>query len=52
MEQQRIKQKKFMTFAFGGPNEYSGKDMRKGHAHLDIKEIHFNTIGYLLEETL
>jgi truncated hemoglobin YjbI len=34
MDRQIAKQKAFLTFAFGGPNNYSGKDMRAGHAHL------------------
>lgn len=34
MEQQIVKQKGFLTMAFGGPHHYSGKNMREGHAHL------------------
>ncbi len=34
MDKQAAKQKAFLTFAFGGPNSYTGKDMRDGHAHL------------------
>jgi hemoglobin len=34
MDKQRAKQKAFLTMAFGGPNNYTGLDMRKGHAHL------------------
>lgn len=34
MEQQILKQKGFLTMVFGGPNYYTGKDMREGHAHL------------------
>lgn len=39
MERQHAKQKAFLTFAFGGPNNYSGKDMREGHAHLVAKGL-------------
>ncbi len=39
MEAQSAKQKAFLTFAFGGPNNYSGKDMRAGHAHLVAKGL-------------
>lgn len=39
MEKQAAKQKAFLTFAFGGPNNYSGKDMRDGHAHLVAKGL-------------
>jgi hemoglobin len=34
MEQQAAKQKGFLTMAFGGPHNYTGKDMRTGHARL------------------
>ena len=34
MDKQAAKQKAFLTLAFGGPNNYTGEDMRKGHAHL------------------
>ena len=34
MEAQANKQKGFLTMVFGGPNNYTGKDMRKGHKHL------------------
>lgn len=34
MDKQILKQKGFLTMVFGGPNNYSGKNMREGHAHL------------------
>ena len=34
MASQAAKQKSFLTMAFGGPHNYTGLDMRKGHAHL------------------
>ncbi|RAP35248.1 group 1 truncated hemoglobin [Legionella quinlivanii] len=34
MEQQILKQKGFLTMVFGGPNKYTGKNMREGHNHL------------------
>ncbi len=34
MERQAAKQKAFLTMVFGGPNNYTGKNMRDGHAHL------------------
>lgn len=34
MEKQINKQKGFLTMVFGGPNHYTGKDMREGHRHL------------------
>jgi hemoglobin len=56
MERQHAKQKAFLTVAFGGPNNYSGKDMREGHAHL-VKEMglsdeHFDAVVELLGATL
>lgn len=39
MENQAAKQKAFLTMAFGGPHNYSGKDMREGHAHLVAKGL-------------
>jgi hemoglobin len=30
MEKQAAKQKAFLTMAFGGPHNYTGKDMREG----------------------
>jgi len=26
---------------FGGPSNYTGKDMREGHKHLNLTEEHF-----------
>lgn len=34
MDKQAAKQKAFLTMAFGGPHNYTGLDMRRGHAHL------------------
>jgi len=31
IERQKGMQKKFLTFAFGGPNNYNGNGMRKAH---------------------
>ncbi len=45
MEKQVIKQKAFLTMAFGGPNNYTGMDMRKGHEHLvkrGLNDSHFD----------
>ncbi|MFT4520079.1 MAG: hemoglobin [Halioglobus sp.] len=44
MVAQADKQKKFLTMAFGGPNDYSGKDIRNAHAHLGVTEEHFNAV--------
>ncbi len=47
-----IKQKKFLTMMFGGPNNYSGKDMHSAHAHMRLDEGHFNAMLERLVETL
>ncbi len=55
MDKQAAKQKAFLTFAFGGPANYSGKDMRDGHAHLVAKGLndsHFDAVMENLGATL
>ncbi len=57
MEKQINKQKGFLTMVFGGPNHYTGKDMREGHRHLVKKglndshvDIIINHLGSTLQE--
>jgi hemoglobin len=52
MEGQHAKQKAFLTMAFGGPNEYTGKDMREGHKHMNLTEEHFTAVAENLVATL
>lgn len=55
MEKQIAKQRSFLTMAFGGPNNYSGKDMRVAHARLvdmGLNEDHFNAVMEHLGATL
>ena len=55
MDKQAAKQKAFLTFAFGGPANYTGKDMREGHAHLVAKglnDLHFDAVMENLGATL
>jgi hemoglobin len=55
MEEQAAKQKAFLTMAFGGPNNYSGKDLRNGHAHLvenGLNDSHFDAVMEHLGATL
>ena len=55
MDAQASKQKAFLTMAFGGPNNYSGKDMRDGHAHLvkdGLNDTHFDAVVENLGATL
>ncbi|MDB4475962.1 group 1 truncated hemoglobin [bacterium] len=47
-----IKQKKFLTMMFGGPNTYCGKDMHSAHAHMRLNEGHFNAMLDNLIEAL
>lgn len=52
MDRQIAKQKAFLTMAFGGPNAYTGKDMRAAHSHMKIKEQHFQAVAGHLKGTL
>jgi len=52
MEGQIAKQKAFLTMAFGGPNSYSGKDMREAHKHMNLTEEHFGAVAEALVGTL
>jgi len=55
MEKQAAKQRGFLTMVTGGPNNYSGKDMREGHKHLvkmGLDDTHFDHIVCHLRSTL
>ncbi|MBT3494533.1 MAG: group 1 truncated hemoglobin [Rhodospirillaceae bacterium] len=55
MDGQRAKQKSFLTMVFGGPHEYSGKDMRTAHAKLvddGLNDSHFDKVAGHLQATL
>ncbi|KAF0192812.1 MAG: hypothetical protein FD165_582 [Gammaproteobacteria bacterium] len=55
MDKQAAKQKAFLTLAFGGPSNYSGKDMRAGHAQLvkmGLNDTHFDAVVENLGATL
>jgi len=52
MDAQIAKQKAFLTMAFGGPNSYSGKDMRAAHKHMNLTEEHFTAVAENLIATL
>ena len=55
MERQAAKQKAFLTMVFGGPANYSGKDMRDGHRHLvkrGLNDSHFDAVVEDLGATL
>ncbi|RHW39083.1 group 1 truncated hemoglobin [Neobacillus notoginsengisoli] len=44
MEEQKRHQTKFISFALGGPNQYSGNSMAKAHEGMNLKPAHFNAI--------
>lgn len=55
MDKQAAKQKAFLTMALGGPHNYTGKDMRAGHAHLvkqGLNDSHFDAVMENLGATL
>ncbi len=55
MAKQAAKQKSFLTMAFGGPNNYTGLDMRTAHARLvkeGLNDSHFNAVVEDLGATL
>lgn len=55
MKQQRRKQKAFLTFAFGGAPNYSGKNLREAHKYMvekGLNEDHFNAVIENLGATL
>src|SRR4051794_2969089 len=55
MDRQSAKQKAFLTMVFGGPANYSGLDMRRGHLHLierGMDDSHVDVVIELLGQTL
>jgi len=56
MDKQAAKQNAFLTMVLGGPNHYTGKDMRVGHQHLvekmGLNESHFEHVLAHLRSTL
>jgi truncated hemoglobin YjbI len=56
MAGQRLKQKSFLSMAFGGPYQYSDADLRAAHKPLiekyGLSDEHFNRILEIFKETL
>lgn len=55
MDHQAAKQKAFLTMVLGGANNYTGQDMRNGHAHLvarGLNDAHVDAVIELLGQTL
>lgn len=47
MDRQIAKQKAFLTMVTGGPNAYTGRDMRTAHAHLltrGLSDVHVDVV--------
>ncbi len=55
MDRQAAKQTAFLTMVTGGPNSYTGRDMRSAHAHLvarGLNDTHFDIVVKHLGDTL
>ncbi|MBC7794630.1 MAG: group 1 truncated hemoglobin [Clostridia bacterium] len=56
MDAQIKKQVAFMTRAFGGPDQYRGRDLGVAHAHLvkdkGLADVHFDAVATHLQATL
>ncbi|AMA73293.1 MULTISPECIES: group I truncated hemoglobin [Aneurinibacillus] len=52
MEKQRRHQTKFISFALGGPNQYTGGSMAKVHEGMNIQPAHFDAIVRHLRDAL
>jgi hemoglobin len=56
MTAQVKKQRAFMVTAFGGPNEYKGRDLKTAHADLvkdkGLSDVHFDAVAEHLKATL
>lgn len=49
MDDQIAKQKSFLTMAFGGPNNYTGLDMRHAHKKLVDKGLNDSHVDAVIE---
>lgn len=49
MERQAAKQKAFLTMVFGGPNHYTGKNMRDAHRPLLAKGLNDSHVDIVIE---
>lgn len=53
MDRQAAKQAAFLTMALGGPNSYTGRDLRAAHAPLgELTDHHVDLVIEYLAETL
>jgi len=49
MERQAAKQKAFLTMVFGGPNNYTGRDMQAAHARLVGEGLNDSHVDAVIE---
>jgi hemoglobin len=49
MDRQAAKQRAFLAMVMGGPNSYTGKDMREGHKHLVANGLDDSHVDAVLE---
>lgn len=52
MEKQRRHQSLFISWALGGPNQYSGRSMELAHKGMNLNEEHFGAIADHLASSL
>jgi truncated hemoglobin YjbI len=56
MAAQRLKQKSFLAMAFGGPYQYTGKDLREVHLRMvkemGLSDAHFERVMEIFRESL
>lgn len=52
MEKQRRHQTKFISFALGGPNQYTGASMAKAHKGMNLQPEHYDAIARHLGDAL
>ena len=52
MERQRRHQTAFISYALGGPAQYTGRSMEKAHAGLNLQPEHFDAIVKHLSNAL
>ena len=48
----KFKMRSFLSYAFGAPTEYEGKNLLDAHGHLLISEANFDTVSNHLLATL
>jgi hemoglobin len=49
MDGQIAKQKGFLTMVLGGPNQYTGRDLREGHRHLVARGLDDSHVDVVIE---